>query len=343
MKTSETNRDLSVKKSFDLASFLGSWEMILVYMLVIINVILMIFKSGLYFAPGTITSIIQSSLDLSFMVLGMIFILLLGDIDVSIASILIASAMVFGLMYDAGVGTVVSMIACLLTGAFCGLINGFLVAKVKMPAVIVTISTSMLFRGIVQITLGVNSLKNFPSWLRHLGWSSVLGIPVILLCFIAATVIFGFILHKTKFGRTLYIVGNNRTTAQYSGISVDNVKILVFVISGCMAAVSSIFFIGRFGGVSSTMATGYELDVIAITVLGGVSTAGGKGRIYGPFIAAIVMEFLFYALGLFGMEANTRKIITGFVLIFAVLIPFMREQWTSSSMYRKLRANPAKK
>jgi rhamnose transport system permease protein len=310
---------------FRLMKILGSWEMILVYMLVVINLALMIAKANVYFLPGTIQTIIRSSLDLSFMVLGMVFILLLGDIDVSIASIMIACAMTIGIVFGMSGNAVLAILFGLGTGALCGLFNGILVALVEMPAVIVTIASSMLFRGIVQIIMGTNSIKTFPLWFGVLSWDSFFGIPVILWCFTVATILFGVLLHRTSFGRKVYIIGNNHQTAAYSGIPVKKVKILVFIIMGLMCAVSSIFFIGRFSGLSSAMATGYELDTIAITVLGGVSTMGGKGRIYGPFIAALVMEFLFYMLGLFGVEANTRKIITGVVLIIAVTIPLIKE------------------
>lgn len=330
MSNPNYTRDLTAKKTFQPKKFLGSWEMILVYILIIINVVLMTTRGDIYFAPGTIQAIIQSSLDLSFMVLGMVFILLLGDIDVSIAAIMILSAMTIGLVFQATANAALAIVCGLAAGAACGLFNGVLVAMVGMPAVIVTIASSMFFRGLVQIILGTESLKDFPSWFSSLGWDNILGVPVILWCFILATIVFGLILHKSAFGRKLYIIGNNREAAAYSGISVKKVKVQVFVIMGFMSGVSALFFIGRFGGVSSTMATGYELNTIAIAVLGGVSTAGGKGRIYGPFIAALVMEFLFYALGLYGVEANTRKIITGVVLIVAVLIPMLNDELFAS-------------
>ena len=323
------------KATFRLGKFLGSWEMILVYILIIINVALMALKSNVYFMPGTIQAIIQSNLDLSFMVLGMVFILLLGDIDVSIASIMIMSAMTIGMVFEKSSNSFLAVFCGLAAGAACGLFNGILIALVNMPAVIVTIASSMLFRGLVQIILGTNSLKVFPLWFGALSWDNLLGIPIILWCFILATIIFGIILHKTLFGRTLYIIGNNRETAQYSGIPVKKVKIQVFTIMGLMCAISSLFFIGRFSGISSTMATGYELDTIAIAVLGGISTSGGKGRIYGPFIAVLVMEFLFYALGLFRVEANSRKIITGVVLIVAVMIPVINEKLQAKAAFKK--------
>jgi hypothetical protein len=119
----------------------------------------------------------------------------------------------------------------------------------------------------------------------------------------------------------IYIIGNNPICAKYSGIDVKKTKFYVFVIMGIMCGIASIFFVGRMGGsVSSTMGTGYEITAIAICVLGGVSTNGGKGKIYGPVIATLIMAFLTYTLGLLEVDANTRKIVTGVILIIAVLI-----------------------
>lgn len=333
-------RDLTIKNQFKLSKFLVKWEIILVYILVLINVSLMIAKPSLYFAPGTLSSIIQSGMDLSFMVMAMIFILMLGDIDVSIASIMIMSAMVTGLMMDAGIPALICVIAGILAGGVCGAFNGFLVAKVKMPSVIVTISTSMFFRGIVKIILDVNVLKNFPKFYSVVAWNNILGIPISLICFLIVGAIFAVILHRTKYGRQLYMIGNNETVALYSGINVDKVKIMTFVIMGLMAGVSSIFFVGRMGGgVSSTMGTGYELNVIAICVLGGISTNGGKGKAYGPIIATLIMAFLIYTLGLMGVDANSRKILTGIILIGAVLIPNINKQLIADLKLKYLYAN----
>lgn len=337
--TGVQTRDLKVKNEFKLSRFLVKWEMILIYILVAINIVLMIIKPNYYFAAGTITSIIESGMDLSFMVLGMIFILMLGDIDVSIAAIMITCGMVMGLLINAGVNQIIAVICGLLTGAVCGLFNGILVAKIKMPAVIVTIATSLLFRGIVKIILDVNVLKKFPSWFRPLAWNDIFGIPVALICFLAFAAVFAVVLHRSKFGRQLYMIGNSKVVAQYSGINVDKIRILVFIIMGVMAGVSAIFFIGRLGGISSTMAKGYELDVIAIAVLGGISTNGGKGKVYGPIIATLIMAFLFYTLGLLGVDANSRKIMTGIILLIAVLIPNINKKLFDEIKLKLLYAN----
>ena len=282
-------RDLSVKQGFKLSKFLVSWEMVLIYILLLINVVLMVSRTNLYFSPGTIQAIIQSGMDVCPLVLGMILILMLGDIDVSVASTMIFASMATGLCCQAGMPAFVGVIVGIAAGALCGLFNGYFVAYVEMPAVIVTIATSMLFRGIVKIILDVNVLKQFPSFYTTVAWTNIAGIPLSLILFL--------------------VMG------------------AVFVLMGVMCGVASIFFVGRMGGsVSSTMGTGYEMTAIAICVLGGVSTNGGKGKVYGPIIATLIMAFLTYTLGLLEVDANTRKIVTGFILIIAVLIPNVNRQ-----------------
>lgn len=324
-------RDLSVKQGFKLSKFLVSWEMVLIYILILINLVLMATRTNLYFAPGTIQAIIQSGMDVCPLVLGMILILMLGDIDVSVASTMIFASMVTGLCCQSGIPAFVGVILGIASGALCGAFNGFFVAYIGMPAVIVTIATSMLFRGIVKIILDVNVLKVFPSFYTTIAWTNIAGIPLSLILFLIMGAGFVFLLQKSRFGRKLYIIGNNPTCAQYSGIDVKKTKLIVFVVMGAMCGAASIFFVGRMGGsVSSTMGTGYEMTAIAICVLGGVSTNGGKGKVYGPIIATLIMAFLTYTLGLLEVDANSRKIVTGFILIIAVLIPNVNRELLAS-------------
>ena len=328
MPGSNYDRDLSVKEGFVLKKFLVKWEMILVYIMVLINVLLAVIKPDLYFTHGTVQSMINAGLDVSPLVLGMVFILLLGDIDVSVAAQMILGGMVTGLLMDKGLPSLICVIVGIIVCMLCGAFNGFCVAFLEMPAVITTISTSMLFRGIVEIVLGENSLKNFPKWYNKIGWMNIGGIiPLSMVLFLIMGAIFIFVLHKSPFGRKVYIVGNNPTCANYSGISVKKVKMQVFILMGFMAGIGSIFFIGRMGGcLSSSMGTGYEMTAIACAVLGGVSTNGGKGKMWGPIIATFIMAFLTYALGLMGIDPNTKKIVIGVILIVTILISTINKQ-----------------
>ena len=341
MPGSNYDRDLSVKEGFVLSKFLVKWEMILVYILILLNLVLLIFKPELFFQAGTIQTIINSGFDSSPLVLGMVFILLLGDIDVSVAAQIVLGGMVTGLMMNAGIPSIICVLAGILTCVLCGAFNGFCVAYFKMPAVITTISTSMLFRGIAEIVLGENSLKNFPAWYNKIGWYNIGGIlPLSMVLFLIMGVILIFVLHKSPFGRKVYIVGNNPTCATYSGISVFRVKMEVFMLMGFMAGIGSIFFIGRMGGgISSSMATGYEMTAIATAVLGGVSTSGGKGKMFGPMIATFIMSFLIFVLGLLGVDPNTKKIFIGIILILTILVSTVNKQMIKDIKLRLLYHN----
>ena len=341
MPGSNYDRDLSVKEGFVLFKFLVKWEMILVYILILLNLVLLIFKPELFFQAGTIQTIINSGFVSSPLVLGMVFILLLGDIDVSVAAQIVLGGMVTGLMMNAGIPSIICVLAGILTCVLCGAFNGFCVAYFKMPAVITTISTSMLFRGIAEIVLGENSLKNFPAWYNKIGWYNIGGIiPLSMVLFLIMGAILIFVLHKSPFGRKVYIVGNNPTCATYSGISVFRVKMGCFMLMGFMAGIGSIFFIGRMGGgISSSMATGYEMTAIATAVLGGVSTSGGKGKMFGPMIATFIMSFLIFVLGLLGVDPNTKKIFIGIILILTILVSTVNKQMIKDIKLRLLYHN----
>ena len=176
----------------------------------------MVIMPDIYFAQGSIQTIVRSGMDLSIMVLGMVFILILGEIDVSVASIMLVSSMVLGLSYQAGLGAFLSIVLSILTGALCGLINGLLISLCKIPSVICTIATSILFRGVVRVVLKDNYLDSFPSFLSTIAWEDLGGfVSLSLIVFLLFAIIFGIVLHKSKYGRELYLVGNNKKTAKY--------------------------------------------------------------------------------------------------------------------------------
>lgn len=303
---------------FSIKKFLFRWEMILIYIFIFFNVMLFILNGDIFL--NSYTSIIQAGMDLSFMVFPMIFILLIGDIDVSVGSILCISGMSLGLVYEATGNTFLAIAACLITGAIAGLINGLLISGFQeISAVIVTIAAMLFYRGVAKIILDVRSLTKFPSWFGDLGYTNYLGVPISLWVFVLFAVIFGLILHKTTFGRRLYAIGNNTEGAYFSGIQVKRTKIIVFTLMGLMAAVSAIFYLGRSPSVVANIGEGYELRVIAICVLGGVSTSGGKGKVFGPIIGVFIMVFLDKLLGYNGVQPAARIMAVGALLVIALL------------------------
>lgn len=317
-------------KKFNIVKFLISWEMILIYIFLLFNLLLLIFNGQVFI--NSYTSIIQAGMDLSFMIFPMIFILLLGEIDVSVGSVLCISAMMLGIVYEATGNTVLGIGACLLTGAICGLINGLLITGYKeISSVIITIAGLIFYRGVAKIVLDVRSLTTFPEWFGDLGYSNFLGLPISLWFFALCAVIFGLILHRTAFGRTLYAIGNNEDGAYFAGIKVNRIKLIVFVLMGLMSAVSAIFYLGRSPSVVANVGEGYELKVIAICVLGGLSTSGGKGKVFGPIISVFIMVFLDKLLGYNGVQPAARIMSVGILLVLALLA----EKLEVGKLYKK--------
>jgi rhamnose transport system permease protein len=177
----------------------------------------------------------------------------------------------------------------------------------------------LFYRGVVKIVLDVRSLTLFPDWFGDLGYSNFLGLPISLWVFAIFAVIFGLILHKTSYGRQLYAMGKNTDGAYFSGIKINKIKLITFTLMGLMAAVSAIFYLGRSPSVVANVGEGYELRVIAICVLGGVSTSGGKGKIFGPIIGVFIISFLDKLMGYNGVQPAARVMAVGILLVVALL------------------------
>jgi rhamnose transport system permease protein len=184
----------------------------------------------------------------------------------------------------------------------------------------------ILYRGIAYIILEDQAAGNFPQWFSFLGWGYIGSIPVILIIFTIFAIVFGLLLHKTTFGRYVYSIGNNIKAARFSGVKVNNVKIIVFTLTGFMSAMTALFLTSKMGSTRPNVALGYELDVITMVVFGGVSTAGGKGGIIGPLLSIFTIGLLQYGLGLINTPVPTMLVIVGFLLILAVLITNFRKQ-----------------
>lgn len=314
-------RIVESKRSFDLKRFVFQWE----WMLALIIAIVFVINSSLseYFLDGPLLVAATSTfLDKAFLVMPMVFVIILGDIDISVASTVALSSVIMAVAYNAGLPMPLAMALCLGVGTLCGFINGYFITKFKeLSAVIVTLSTMIIYRGIALIILKDQAAGGFPDWYKYLGWGSVGNVPFILIVFALFALAFGFVLHKTTFGRRLYSMGSNSTASYFSGVKVDRIKLIVFTVTGFMAAVTAIFLASRMGSTRPNVATGYELDVITMVVLGGISTAGGKGRMFGAIMAVFLIGYLRYGLGLVNIPAQTLLIIIGLLLIFAVMVP----------------------
>lgn len=320
-----TGYQLEAKREFDLKEFFFQWEWILVIVFILVNIInsnLSPYYLNFYnLMDGTV-----SFLDKAFIALPMTFVIIFGDIDISVGSTVALSSVVMGTLYNLGLSMPLAMMICLLVGTTAGFINGILIVKFKeLSAVIVTLSTMILYRGVAYVILENQSAGGFPQWFSFLSWGYIMNkIPFVLIIFIIVAIIFYILLHKTTFGRKVYAIGNNEVASLYSGVKVDKVKVIVFTLTGFMAALAALFLTSRMGSTRPNIASGYELDVIAMVVLGGVSTSGGKGKMAGVFLSIFIIGYLRYGLGLVNIMDQSILIIIGVLLIISVMISNLR-------------------
>jgi len=222
--------------------------------------------------------------------------------------------------YNAGLPMPLAMLLCLGVGTLGGFLNGYLMIKFnELSSVIITLATMIIYRGIAYIILGDQASGNFPDWFSYLGWGDLLGLPFMYVMFILTAIIFGLILHRTSFGRSVYGMGFNMNTSTYSGINTDKIILAVFTLAGLMAGVTALFLTSRMGSTRPNVASGYELEVIAMVALGGVSTNGGIGKIGGPILAVFIIGYLSYGMGLANIQAPVVLVVIGLLLIVSVL------------------------
>ena len=319
------NRIISATEPWNAKKFFFQWEWLLVVIFLLIHLINS-FISPWYFNVDTFLGAPMSFLDKAFIVLPMMLVIILGNIDISVASIVALTSVLMAVIFNAGLPMPLALMAALLIGTILGGINGLLLVNFKeLPAMIVTLATMTIYRGIAYVIMEDRAAGGFPTWFSFFSWGYVGPFPFIMIVFAATALIFGILLHKTGFGRIIYGMGSNRTACVYSGVKTDRVLLIVGLLTGLMSAVCAIFLTSRMGSTRPNVALGYELDVIAMVVLGGVSTSGGTGRIAGPLLAIFIIGFLNYGLGLINVSAQVLLVILGLLLVLSVLVMNLRK------------------
>lgn len=325
-------RVIIAEQEFSWKKFFLKWEWFLVLIFIGVNILNISVspinnQTGMpiYMSVSGLFNATLSFLEKAFIALPMAYILVLGDIDISVGSTVALSAVIMAESYNKlGLPMGVCVIICLLTGTLCGLINGLILSKfTELAPMIVTLGTQILFRGIATMILKDQASQGLTSvdWFSKLYWGKLGPVPYIFIIFAVCAVVFGFILHKTTFGRRLYAVGSNRTAAEYAGIQVQKIRCIVFTMTGTFSAVTAIFLASCMGSARPNIASGYELDAISMVVLGGISTAGGKGNFVGAILAIFIVGFLRYGLGLINVSSQVMLVIIGALLIGAVMMP----------------------
>ena len=271
--------------------------------------------------PLTLTFLLLDVAPILLIALPMTLIMITGEIDLSVGSMVGLSSVTTGVLVQAGAPFGVAALAALLVGVIGGAINGFLVTVVGLPSLAVTIGTLALFRGLAVGLLGTTAVTSFPVEWTALAKAKIAGtaIPYIIVPFLVLLVIFALLLHFTPFGRGVYAIGLSKDAARFSGVHVERTKFVLFVLAGVVSAFAGIFYTLRFGSARGDNATGLELQVIAAVVLGGVSVFGGRGQLYGVIAAVLLIGTLSSALRLVNVTSDVINIITGTLLVLSVI------------------------
>lgn len=323
----KSGRTIIAEQPFSLKKFFLKWEWLLVILFIGINIMNASISPFYASVPGLFNAT-NSFLEKAFIALPMAYILVLGDIDISVGSIACLSAVVMATCFNAGIPLGACIIICLLVGTICGVINGLILTKfTELAPMIVTLGTQILFRGIAEAMLGDTSSGGLASvrWFANIYWGKIGNVvPIMLVVFVICAIAFGFVLHKTCFGRRLYAIGANKLAAQYAGIKVQKIRFLVFTLTGFFSAVTAIFMAARMGSTRADIGTGYEMEAIAMAVLGGFSTDGGKGNLIGLVLSIFIVGMLRYGLGLINIPSQLMLVVIGLLLIVTVMIPNLK-------------------
>ncbi|MBX4995262.1 rhamnose transport system permease protein [Rhizobium binae] len=247
-----------------------------------------------------------------------------GEIDLSVAAIIALASTAMGAAAQIGIGTPGLVLIGIGTGLACGIFNGVLVSVLKLPSIVVTIGTMSLFRGISYIVLGDQAYGKYPADFAYFGQGYVVWVfSFEFVLFIALAVLFAILLHATNFGRQVYAIGNNDFAARFSGIPVERVKFILFLLTGIMSGIAAVCLTSRLGSTRPSIAQGWELEVVTMVVLGGISILGGSGTIGGVVIAAFVMGLVTFGLGLLNVPGIVMSIFIGLLLIITIAIPII--------------------
>jgi rhamnose transport system permease protein len=247
-------------------------------------------------------------------------VIITGEIDLSVGSIVGLTSGVVGMAVNAHWGMVAAMILAIVVGLVCGLINGLLVTVLGLPSLAVTIGTLALFRGIAVGLLGSNAYTTFPTFWTNLAQNDLApGFPLVMPLVILIIVVFAVLLHFTPFGRGVFAIGLSKDAATFSGIRVGRTKLLLFAFTGLVSGIAGIYWTLQYGTAVSSNAVGLELQVIAAVLLGGVSVFGGKGAVPGIIAGVLLIGVLQSALSLAGVTSDGITVVTGALLVAAVI------------------------
>jgi ribose transport system permease protein len=305
---------------------------------------IMTFMSHVFLTVRNIENVLQSATIIAVVAIGQTFVILVSGIDLSVASVLVLSSVLsVGLVNFYSWSPALAIPTAILAGMLIGLINGLAVTKLRIPALIATLATMTIGRGLAFIFSGGTNIAPVPDIFVRLEYSRILGIPSVILLTLALAIIAQVVLSRTKFGRSVYATGGNPLAARLAGIDTERVVVLCFVISGFTAAVGGLLITARFEAGAATAAQGMELAVIAAVVIGGVSLFGGEGNMGGMLLGVILLGLVQNAVNLLNVPPNWDSVVSGLVIAAAAALDVYRRNYLEAGMRKKVIATKAVK
>lgn len=317
------NRGSMILHSIRSISAFREFALILVLVVIAIG---MSIASPVFFTKENIEAILLALSVEATIAVGMVILLISGGLDLSVGSTLGFTGVVTGLALSAGVPAIPSIVLGLIAALAVGLVNGLLVAKLKINPFITTLGMSITIRGLLLVLAGGRAVLNLPASFTIIGQGRLFGIQYPIYIMLGLVILGDLLLRNTRFFRQNYYIGGNERAARLSGINVDRVKIINYCIVALLAGVAGLLITARFGSASVTVGTGIELRVITATIIGGASLSGGEGSVFGAFLGALFMGVLANALNLLGVDVYWQNFVTGVILIIAVVVDVINEQ-----------------
>jgi len=301
--------------------FVARWETLLVVGILGVGV-LSASLSPFFLRRANLLDLLTPYAFIGLMAFGLAFVVIAGEIDISLISNLAVSVVCFAKIFDAGVNIWLAALMGLAIATTLGLVNGVLVGVLNLPSLAITLGTLAAYQGLAFVVLGGAEVADFPSGFIKIGGGYLAGnqLPVALLVLLATALTLGSLLHATRFGRYLFTIGSNREAARFSGIPVARVRVTVFALSGLMAGIAGIVYTGYFGSARADAATGSLLDVVTAVVLGGVDIFGGAGSMLGVFLAFVLVAEVRNGMQLANVAGYTQDIVIGVLLLTAIVI-----------------------
>lgn len=327
------------KKKMNLAA---TWEKVGMPFVLLVLVVFMLIKAPNFGTVSNLLNVARSISISAILAAGMTFVIITTGIDLSVGSTIAVSGCIAVLAAQQGLNPLLAILLGMVIGALIGLINGFLIAYCNLAAFIVTLGTMTFMRGLAYtITGGLPIVDNGLNF-RALGNGYLFHVPIPFIVMIIVYVVMWIVLDKTKYGSHVYAVGGNAEAARLAGINVKGVLLSVYVIAGLCAGLAGCIFAARVVSAQPTAGDGYEMDAIAAAVLGGTSLMGGKGKIPGTLIGAIIFGVLTTGLVLMNVPFFTQQLVKGIVIIIAVLIDGLKENSFSFGFLKGIGATQAK-